>query len=220
MPYLLRSILCFLVLIVFHAESEADDQVMEVLSATVKVSHSESTATAFFVSRETADGGELILVTAAHVLEKISDAECKLVLREKRLDGTYARRETKITIRNEGQPLWTQHPKADVAAIKLDLASIHSNVPINYERILNVTQSDDCGLQMGDRIWVLGFPAQLESGQSGFPVLRHGTVASFPLDKKTKTFMADYTTYVGDSGGPVFKRDLANSMPSTIVGLI
>ena len=58
----------------------------------------------------------------------------------------------------------------------------------------------------------LGYPLGLDS--SGFPVLRSGRIASYPVSPSSlaKTFLLDIRVYGGNSGGPVFfdfrKRDI------------
>jgi len=56
---------------------------------------------------------------------------------------------------------------------------------------------------------VLGFPFGAEANEEGFPILRSGRVASYPLvpSTKTKTFLLDFEVFKGNSGGPVFLYD-------------
>ncbi|BBO80452.1 hypothetical protein DSCO28_10180 [Desulfosarcina ovata subsp. sediminis] len=56
---------------------------------------------------------------------------------------------------------------------------------------------------------VLGFPFGVESNESGFPILRSGRIASYPLTptKLTQTFLLDFEVFGGNSGGPVFLYD-------------
>ncbi|NND99834.1 MAG: trypsin-like peptidase domain-containing protein [Pirellulaceae bacterium] len=212
-----RSVSFLLLVATMMSAASAADDVMRAVSATYKITNHDSTATAFLVSRQdSGDHSQLILVTAAHVIEKMSGDECRIVLRRRRLDGSYERREIPIAIRADDQPLWTRHEKADVAALKVQLPEDHEVIPFDYTRILDESQCDDCQLQMGDDVWVLGYPAQLESSRSGFPVLRRGSVASFPVTPtgRKRTFMVDYSTFGGDSGGPVFMRTDPNSIRS------
>jgi hypothetical protein len=52
----------------------------------------------------------------------------------------------------------------------------------------------------------LGFPRGLAANQAGFPILRAGRVASFPVApaKIFPTFLLDFSVFPGNSGGPVF----------------
>jgi S1-C subfamily serine protease len=58
----------------------------------------------------------------------------------------------------------------------------------------------------GDEVRCLGFPLGIESNEAGFPVLRSGKIASYPLTptEKTKSFLVDLRVFKGNSGGPVF----------------
>ena len=53
---------------------------------------------------------------------------------------------------------------------------------------------------------VFGYPTRFEANTAGFPIGRHGTIASHPLTpiSANKFFLVDFTTFEGDSGGPVF----------------
>ena len=58
----------------------------------------------------------------------------------------------------------------------------------------------------GDEMYCLGFPFGFEANEEGFPVLRSGKIASFPLvpTQKTKAFLLDFEVFAGNSGGPVY----------------
>lgn len=211
--------------LIHQSVASADDDVMQVLSATYKVVNSSSTATAFIVDRKTESGeSELILLTAAHVIEAMSGDKCKIVLRKRTDDGGYKRVESTIEIRERGHQLWVKHPKADVAAMRIQLPPDHEVKPLPFHRILDTSQCDNCEIQLGEEAWIFTYPNQLESSSSGFPVLRSGSVASFPLraTEKTRSFMVDYTASAGDSGGPVFvrRRDIKGKSQPYIVGLV
>jgi hypothetical protein len=52
----------------------------------------------------------------------------------------------------------------------------------------------------------LGFPFGVEANEYGFPILRSGRVASYPLvpTDKNISFLLDFQVYRGNSGGPVY----------------
>src|SRR5690606_32598722 len=58
----------------------------------------------------------------------------------------------------------------------------------------------------GDEMMALGFPRGLAANQAGFPILRSGRVASFPIAPASilPTFLLDFTVFPGNSGRPVF----------------
>ncbi len=81
-------------------------------------------------------------------------------------------------------------------------------------------------IRPGDELMCLGYPLGLESGVGGFPILRSGRIASYPIwpSSQAKTFLLDMTTYGGNSGGPVFfdfrKRQLPGLSSSQWVDAI
>ncbi len=52
------------------------------------------------------------------------------------------------------------------------------------------------------------YPAQLEANDAGWPILRHGTVASYPLYpvEHCRSVLIDFHTFGGDSGAPVLTK--------------
>ena len=150
------------------------DFAVEMIEATFKLFDPSVTGTCFLVRREAPDQA-LYLVTAAHMLEGTKPDTAILVLRERLDDGTDKRRDYTITIRREGKPLWVRHANA---------AAVHVCSPL----------------------FVLTYPKTFEANGAGFPVARKGIVASHPLVPVAAkhSFLADFTTFGGDSGGPVF----------------
>jgi hypothetical protein len=57
----------------------------------------------------------------------------------------------------------------------------------------------------GDEAYILGFPAAV-STEGGFPILRTGRIASYPLTpmKAVKQWAFDAHIFGGNSGGPVY----------------
>jgi S1-C subfamily serine protease len=58
----------------------------------------------------------------------------------------------------------------------------------------------------GDEVNCLGYPLGNMSNQSGFPILRSGKIASYPLwpTRDTRVFSLDMRVFPGNSGGPVY----------------
>jgi hypothetical protein len=61
-------------------------------------------------------------------------------------------------------------------------------------------------LHPGDRLACLGYPLNNESNDVGFPVLRSGYIASYPLipTATVRNFLFDFNVFEGNSGGPVY----------------
>jgi hypothetical protein len=187
--------------------AEPKEPIPEMMGLTFKIANPDSTGTCFLISRPAADVGqtETILVTAAHVLEKASGPEAILVLREKRTDGKLVRKEVTLKIREKGAPLWVKHPEADAAALKVRLPDDASFDALPIEQIAGEADFQSGKLRTGDEVWIFCYPAKLEANAAGFPILRRGTVASYPLTPTAtfKDYLVDMPSFGGNSGAPV-----------------
>ena len=183
----------------------AADFATEMLEATFKLFHQESTATCFFVRRKAPDTG-LYLVTAGHVLSHIKGDTAIVVLRQPKDDGSYERHDYTITIQRGGKPLWVQHEKQDIAVLRLSDPPPVSVAALPDSMIADAAGLKAAGVHMCSPLFVFTFPQRFEANAAGFPVARQGIFAS-PLQLPAQThpiFLADFTTFSGDSGGPVF----------------
>ena len=92
--------------------------------------------------------------------------------------------------------------------------------PITPLMFIDDTKLLEYGVNPGDEVRCLGYPMGLASNEAGFPVLRSGKIASYPLTptEQTKTFLVDLRVFKGNSGGPVFfverNRPIAKSLGS------
>lgn len=199
--------LCYLAFVLFTSTSlsaEAEDLNTRMLRATVKLSHDDSTATGFILTPD--DGKSFLLVTANHVLANTKGNETTIVYRSKVADGEYKKLPTKIIIRNDETPLWTKHPSEDVAIIAVtppegaDLALIPTSFLATDD---DLTQHE---VHPGREMFFLGYPHREEASEAGFPILRVGPIASYPLlpTQKIKTYYVNANIFSGDSGGPVY----------------
>jgi hypothetical protein len=201
-------------MIAVSSPARGADAITETIRATFKIANKDSTATGFLIARpDRSDPGkqDLILVTAGHAFEKMSGDQCHLVLREPRPDGTWQRKELPLKVRDEDMPLWFRHPEADVAALRVELPPTAAAAALPLDCVAGESAIESGKLKSGDEVWIPCYPAQLESNDTGFAVLRRGAVASFPLApvKAYKTFLVDYSTFGGDSGAPVVVRQAA-----------
>lgn len=95
---------------------------------------------------------------------------------------------------------------ADVAAMRLLLPTV-SDLGGLPTAILRADKFlEDFRIHPGDEVRVLGFPYGYEANNAGFPVLRSGRIASYPLTPTTNnpTFLIDFRVFPGNSGGPVY----------------
>lgn len=192
--------------------AHAQDLSTDLMNSTVKVSHDKAVAAAFLLSRPTPDNpqtNEFVLVTAAHVLEGSTGESINLVFRRQVGDGIYKKVPTKLFIRKQGKGLWTRHPAADIAVMPIIPPAGCEVAKISVDLLATDETLKKNGVHPGDTVHMLGYPHRIESSEAGFPVLRSGAVASFPLTptKTYKTFLASINSFEGDSGGPVYMAE-------------
>jgi S1-C subfamily serine protease len=150
--------------------------------------------------------GAYVLITAKHVLESLAGETAILNLRTQGPDGDWHRTAISLRIRSGAEPLWKAHPESDVVAMYVQIP-LSSAIPLLPTTLLADDQMlTRWEIHPGDEVSCLGFPLGAQSSDAGFPVLRSGRVASYPLlpTRKTKAFMMDFTVFPGNSGGPVY----------------
>ena len=187
----------------------ADDFSTQVMSATFMVVNPKSNAAAFVLSRPKpgkSDQFESVLVTAAHVFEQAEGDEVTLQLRSKKGEGEYQKLPMKLAIRAHGKPLWSKHPTADVAAIRISPPKEADIAKLSVDLLADDAAYKKFEIHPGDRIMSCGYPHQVEANAAGFPLLRAGAIATYPLlpAKTVKSYFAELNTFEGDSGSPVF----------------
>ena len=189
------------------------DLSVELIRATVQLEQplgdgTRTVGTGFLISAPGADGqSRTILVTANHVLDKMPGSSARVGYRISNPDGSWSYSPQPLRIRDAaGRQLWTHHPSRDVAAIAIVAPAefAKSAIPVDY------LASDDTfakyQVNAGDEMMALGFPRGLAANQAGFPILRSGRIASYPIApaKIFPTFLLDFSVFPGNSGGPVF----------------
>ncbi len=164
--------------------------------------------TGFLISAPTPDGApRVVLITANHVFaDKMLGAEVKIGLRVQEPTGQWRYAPQGLRVRYGDTPLWTRHPQRDVAAIVVQLPpeAAAAAIPLNW--LADADTFDRYGVGPGDAVLSLGYPIGLSSTPEGFPILRSGHIASYPLTPVARypTFLLDSVIFSGNSGGPVF----------------
>ncbi len=191
------------------ATAQAEDFDTAMMRSTVKLRHDKSTATAFVLRQpRTADRGgpRSILITAKHVFEKTIGDETSLVYRVREAEGVYKKESMSLSIRKDGQALWTQHPSEDVAAVVVSLPEKADLTEISTEVLASDDQLRRQNVHPGQSVALLGYPHRTEANDAGVPILRTGAIASYPLipSSVNRTFLLNANTFEGDSGGPIY----------------
>jgi hypothetical protein len=197
------------------------DLSVDLIKATVQLEQplgdgSRTVGTGFLVSAPTPDGKpRTVLVTAAHVLERMPSMSARIGYRIQGSEGVWRYDPEALRIRDGDHPLWTKHPTRDVAAMVVEAPPEFAKaaIPLNY-----LAQDDTFNrynLGPGDEMMALGFPRGLSANTAGFPILRSGRVASYPLAPASNfpTFLMDFSVFPGNSGGPVFMAEAARRRP-------
>jgi V8-like Glu-specific endopeptidase len=198
------------------------DLSVELIHATVQLEQplgdgTRTVGTGFLISETGADGRpRTVLVTANHVLQRMPGQNARIGYRFENADGSWSYAPTPLKIRDTGgRQLWTQHPNRDVAAIAITAPPQFAKaaIPLNYLAADDTFSKHQVGA--GDEMMALGFPRGLAANQAGFPILRSGRVASFPVApaKAFPTFLLDFSVFPGNSGGPVFMSDQSYRRP-------
>jgi hypothetical protein len=193
------------------AAAGSPDIATRVVEATTLLKGKNSTATCFLLRRpSTARPGQddVILVTAGHVLEAMESEDALLLLRTPSTEGAPQVDTLAIKVRAAGKPLWTKHREVDAGAMRCSLSEGTGIVPLRLDALATPNSIEGNRLAVAEALRFASYPFKV-TGASGFPTVRHGTVASFPLFPVTryKTYLIDCTACEGDSGGPVFIPD-------------
>ena len=200
----------------------AAEPIEDVLSATFRLTDGKTSATSFLVRTE-GKPASLVLVTAAHFLEQVSGDECRLMLRARQPDDTYLRREHGLRVKDEGKPRWKRHPDQDIAALSIELPADVECTPFRLEQVGTEQDLKSRRIRVAQEAWIPGYPSQLEANAAGWPVLRHGTIASHPLVPlaSTKTLIVNSSSFGGDSGAPVVVIPNAEpNAPPVVAGIL
>lgn len=237
-----RIVICFVVLvgcygIIAYAEDDIEINA-ELMKATYKIEgvRGVGTATARVLGTGfllgdliNASRAKCVLVTAAHVLELMGGDKATLYL-GKVVNGVYKRCALDLPIRSEGKDLWVKHKSEDVAVMYINLpqdAAIPTLIPTTW--LADDGVFTDVEIHPGDQLLCLGYPYGVEANKEGFPILRSGVIASYPIIpmKDVKRILFDFEVYNGNSGGPVyfvqrgrFYKGKQMTMNRFIVGLL
>jgi len=194
----------------------AIDLAVDLMHATVQLEQplgdgTRTVGTGFLISETGADGQpKTVLVTANHVLSGMPGGVATIGYRIENPDGSWAYSPQPITIRDRaGHELWTHHPSRDVAALVISAPPEFAKAAIPESYLAGDDTFANYKVRAGDEMMALGFPRGLAANQAGFPILRSGRVASYPVApaKIFPTFLLDFSVFPGNSGGPVYMTD-------------
>jgi len=197
------------------------DLAVDLIQATVQLEQpladgSRTVGTGFLVADKGADGHpRTVLITAAHVFETMPTASASIGYRVQSADGVWRYDPQTLKIRDGDHPLWVRHAARDVAAIEVVAPPAFARAAIPLAWLAEDETFERFGLGPGDEMMVLGFPRGLSANPAGFPILRSGRIASYPLGPASAfpTFLMDFSVFPGNSGGPVFVAQAVRRRP-------
>lgn len=204
------------------------DLSVELIRATVQLEQptadgKRTVGTGFLVSAPMPDGTpRVVLVTANHVLQNMPGEQVRIGYRFQDGQGAWRYKPTPTAIRRDGAELWTHNPERDVAAIVVEAPAEFAKAAIPLAWLADGDAFARYKIGPGDEMMALGYPWGMSANGAGFPILRAGKVASYPVapSKEFPTFMLDFTVFPGNSGGPVFLNetvtDEVTAQPKTV----
>jgi hypothetical protein len=201
------------------AQTLGGQSLEEALTAVCRITNGRSSGTGFLVAPPVNDAvpqqpqppdsaKRCLLITAGHVMEESTEPRYELVLRSAAPDGTWKRIPISVPVRDGDKPLWKKHSELDVAVLPVDLPNEVTVTPLSFEQVADGEWVASGKLHVAQAVVIPCYPAQLEANEAGWPVVRHGTVASHPLAPvaKVRTMLIDFHTFGGDSGAPVLAQ--------------
>lgn len=205
---ILFTILLLPVMLLAQAELELNTVLM---NSTFRIEGSGKTGTIFILgkpSKKDSTKAFYVLVTANHVLNDIKTDTATLFLR-KELNKKFLRLPYTIKIREKGKPLWIKHPEVDVAAMYVPLPKELSFSLLPTLFLATDSLISEFEIHPGDELLCLGYPYGFAANDAGFPILRSGKIASYPITptREVKSFLYDFQVFGGNSGGPVYFID-------------
>ena len=208
----------------------AAERGQRVTEATFKVTDGQTAATCFLLERPKADGeaSQILLVTAAHVLENFKGEEARLILRRPKVDDDIEPVPWPFRIRDGNEPQWKKHPQADVAAMAIAPPPDLKPKTLPIDLLATPETWKQYEFEPGDFIRLVGYPhaMQFEPNPQGYPTTRLGVLAGFPVrpSDKSRLFLIDVNVFEGDSGGPIYwlgdKPADGGPRPMVILGLL
>lgn len=192
------------------------------IQATVQIDQPNGDATrrvgtAFLIDAPGPDGlPRTVLVTAAHLLDGMAAPEARIGWRVEAPQGGWRFAPEPLRIRSEaGAPLWTRHPDRDIAVMQVSAPPAFARAAIPLDWLVEPAELDRWRIGPGDELLTLGFPRGYSANSAGFPIVRVGRIASWPLTpiERFPSFLLDFPVFPGNSGGPVFWTPTARRLP-------
>ena len=170
------------------------------------------------VSDPTPDGTpRVVLVTARHVIQNIGGSQVQILLRLRNPDGSWRREWQAEPTMDGDRPIWARHASYDVAVLPVSVPAEVAAAAIPVSWFADADTFERQQTLPGAATQALGYPGGYASDGRGFPILRVGHLASYPLTPATEgAFLLDSPVVQGNSGGPVFVSRRVGDRPPAV----
>lgn len=188
------------------AKGEPFDIIKLMMESTIRIEgQGGSTGTAFLLLEK---DYLPILVTAAHVLDRMPGTEVDLTMRARTQEG-WTRTNVALPIRRGRTPIYVRHLQADVAAmyITVDPKALPAQMMMPEGLVEDETLKEQ-GVRTGQEAFVMSYPLGVLSNDEGFPILKSGHIATYPMypTRDRRAFALDCDLNEGEYGAPVIVR--------------
>jgi S1-C subfamily serine protease len=159
----------------------------------------------------------LFLVTNRHVFNDFD----QLWLRFNKKDKGTERFAIKLKENNEVKWLAHKDPNVDLAMLSINHNILNEKnvdwIFINEEMFAFPNKYSEIGIELGDEVFLLGFPMGISGKYQNYAIVRGGTIARFDEEiiKSEKSILLDATVFPGNSGGPVITKPELASLDGT-----
>lgn len=209
MNTILRHLVAAIPIVLMAHSAFSQDINTILMESTCKIVGPGSMGTGFIIGKPATNEpprAYYTLITANHVLDAVQGESVNVVIREFLGSNMWKRAEIPVRIRIGTKPLWKKHPEVDVAGIFVGLPTNTVRNILATDLLVDDATLTKYGLHPGTELMCLGYPFGAEANSFGFPILRSGRIASYPITPthQTKTFLFDFTVFRGNSGGPVY----------------
>lgn len=190
--------------------------------------------TGFLVAREIAkETVKVFLCTNKHVLNEnralrtqATKIVCHLNVKEK--EGKTIGKPYDLPLKfSDGTVRWKEHPEDNVDVLVFDVTDLVINLPemekkwADYSLFADTKILSDQDITIGDEVLVVGYPLAFKQGETNFPIVRQGIIASQigqrfveeivdqQGNKKSRSyrgFLIDGGLIPGSSGSPVILK--------------
>jgi hypothetical protein len=223
-------VLSLMILISVPLLIPAAERGQRIVDATYKLTDGQTAATCFLIERPQTDGkgAQIVLVTAAHVLENFKGEEARLIQRLPVAEDRVELVPWPFRIRQGNQPLWKKHPQTDVAAMVIQPANDPRPNALPDSILATAETWQQHEFEPGDIVRLVGYPhaLQFEPSPQGYATTRLGALSGRPSKptERSRQFLIGVNVFEGDSGGPVYylgdKPPDGGPRPLVILGLV